>query len=146
MRAQYEKTVTYGDVIEDEGEDLRVALMEEINANHLPMEQWNEMLDRELSIFKNGEKYDYVKDLQDAYKAGLKKPLAEKIMDTIPAHYFWDIKKPIEGEEEVYMNKYNPARKIANSSFFEFRDQSSWMKERSEKRLLTPSVSREKNY
>lgn len=146
LRAQYEKTLTYSDVLEDEGEDLRVALMEEIQANHLPMDQWNDMLDKELSIFKQGEKYDYVKDLQDAYQAGLSKPLSEKILDTIPAHHFWDIKKPIESEEEVFMNHYNPARKVANSDFFEFRSQAAWMKERSEKRLLKPAVSQERNY
>lgn len=76
-------------------EALRIALMEEIQANDLPLDQWNDMLDKELSIFKSGEKYDYVKDLQDAYQEGLKTPLAIKILDTIPAHYFWDIKTPI---------------------------------------------------
>jgi hypothetical protein len=38
--------------------------MEEIQANDLPLDEWNTYLDRELSVFKEGEKYDYVKDLQ----------------------------------------------------------------------------------
>jgi len=54
-------------VIEEDGDELRVLLIEEAGANDLPLDQWNEYLDRELSVFKNGEKYDYVKDLQDAY-------------------------------------------------------------------------------
>lgn len=31
------------------------------------LDEFNEMLDKELSIFKEGEKYDYVKDIKHAY-------------------------------------------------------------------------------
>jgi len=105
----------------EEAEDLRVALMEEIQKNDLPLDNWNEYLDRELSVFKDGAKYDYVTDIADAYKAGLAKPLASKIFDTIPDHVFWDIKRPINAEKRLPMNPYNPARRVANDSFFEFR-------------------------
>jgi hypothetical protein len=110
------------------------------------MDKWNEYLDRELSVFKDGEKYDYVKDLADAYQEGLRKPLATKIFDTIPAHVFWDIKKPINHEQSVILNPYNPARRVANDNFFEFRDQEAWMKERREKRMLKPAVTIHRNY
>lgn len=76
------------------------------------MDQWNSYLDKELSIFKEGEKYDYVKDLQNAYQDGLKTPLAMKIFKTIPDHVFWDIKKPLHAELQVHLNPYNPARKV----------------------------------
>ena len=42
---------------------MRIALIEEIQANDLPLDEWNVYLDRELSVFKDGEKYDYVKDM-----------------------------------------------------------------------------------
>lgn len=120
--------------------------MEEIQKNDLPLDNWNEYLDRELSVFKDGAKYDYVTDIADAYKAGLAKPLASKIFDTIPDHVFWDIKRPINAEKRLPMNPYNPARRVANDSFFEFRVQESWMKERREKRLIAPAVSKHRNY
>lgn len=127
-------------------EALRITLMEEIQANDLPLDQWNDMLDKELSIFKSGEKYDYVKDMQDAYAEGLKTPLAIKILDTIPAHYFWDIKTPIGREEEVPLNPYNPARKVPGENFFDIRQNEEWMKERREKRLLKPTTTMHRNY
>ena len=133
-------------MIEEDGDELRVLLIEEASANDLPLDQWNEYLDRELSVFKNGEQYDYVKDLQDAYQDHLKKPLAFKILDSIPEHFFWDIKKPLNAETEMALNRYNPARKMANDDFFDFRSQDEWMKERAEKKLLKPSVSLFRNY
>lgn len=145
LRSEFERVNSQA-IIEEEGDDLRVLLIEEATANDLDMDKWNDYLDKELSVFKSGEKYDYVKDLQDAYKEGLRKPLALKILDTIPDHVFWDIKKPINKETEMKLNRYNPARKIANDDFFDFRSQDEWMKERSEKRLLKPSVSKFRNY
>lgn len=44
-------------------EELRLALIEEIQVNELPLDQWNSYLDKELSVFKEGEKYDFTKDL-----------------------------------------------------------------------------------
>jgi len=35
-----------------------------MSGNDLPIDEWNTYLDNELSIFKEGEKYDYVKDMQ----------------------------------------------------------------------------------
>lgn len=66
VRAEFDRAQSQA-VIEEDGDELRVLLIEEASANDLPLDQWNEYLDRELSVFKNGEKYDYVKDLQDAY-------------------------------------------------------------------------------
>ena len=53
------------------------------------------MLDRELGKFAKGEKYEFVKDLRKSYSQGLASSEAEKIFKTIPAHVFYDIKKPL---------------------------------------------------
>jgi hypothetical protein len=36
-----------------------------------------------------------VKDLKDAHRNSLATSLEDKILETIPDHVFWDIKKPI---------------------------------------------------
>lgn len=59
------------------------------------LDEFNKVLDEELSVFKEGEKYDYIKDIKDAYKQSLAKSQVEKILDTIPEHAFWDIKVPL---------------------------------------------------
>jgi hypothetical protein len=110
------------------------------------MDQWNEYLDRELSVFKKDEKYDYVKDMNDAFADGLKTSLAAKILNTIPAHVFWDIKTPINMEQPSLMNQYNPARKVFNDNFFDIRTDEAWLKERKVNMLLKPSVSKFRNY
>jgi hypothetical protein len=53
------------------------------------------MVDQELSVFKQGEKYSYVKDIKDAFAHGQASTIESKILKTIPDHAFWDIKKPI---------------------------------------------------
>jgi hypothetical protein len=53
--------------LDEDDDDLRVALMEEAEITNLPIDEWNDMLDKELSVFKGGEKYDYVKDMQEAF-------------------------------------------------------------------------------
>ena len=58
-------------------------------------EEFSDVLDRELRKFEKGEKYEYVKDLRRSYAAGLASSEAEKSLKTIPAHAFWDIKKPL---------------------------------------------------
>lgn len=82
---------------------------------------WADILDRELSIFAGGKRYDFVDDLQDAFAEGLKTPLANKIFNTIPSHVFWDIKKPLEPTEKWHMNPRNPARQVEGSDFFDLR-------------------------
>lgn len=99
LRAEFERLKAVNEApleAEDEDDDtLRIALLEEMEQNSpFTADEFNQILDQELSVFKDGEKYDYVKDLKDAFKEGLSKPAAEKIFDTIPEHVFWDIKVP----------------------------------------------------
>jgi hypothetical protein len=56
-------------------------------------EDFHALLDDQLAVFKSGEKYSYVKDLLSAYDESLKTSLEDKIIDTIPEHVFFDIKK-----------------------------------------------------
>lgn len=128
--------------LEEDDDDLRIALMEEMqNVNDLPIDQWNAYLDKELSVFKAGAKYDYVKDLQEAYQEGLRTPLAVKILKTVPSHVFWDIKKPINQSEYMHMNEHNPARAVAGSDFFDIRSNYAYFKEREVKSNVNVSVS-----
>ena len=123
LRSQFERAQNQSPIeqTEEEAEELRIALMEEIQANDLPLDEWNTYLDQELSVFKEGQNYDYVKDLQDGFSKGLQTSTALKIFRTLPAHVFWDIKKPIDQEEQFNMNPYNPARKYPNENFFDIR-------------------------
>jgi hypothetical protein len=62
LRAEFERYKNQ-EVIEgspEEREELRVALINEMQQLDLPFEQWDEYLDQELSVFKKGERYDYV--------------------------------------------------------------------------------------
>ena len=83
-------------VLETEDElDQRIKILENLERESpSTLDEFNQELDRELSIFKDGEKYDFVKDIKDAYKDSLSKSQAERILETIPDHTFWDIKTP----------------------------------------------------
>jgi len=120
--------------------------MEEIQSTDLPIEEWNDYIDKELSIFKAGEKYDYVKDLRSAYAEGLSSTTADKILETIPEHVFWDIKKPLVSQENYYMNPYNPARKYPGENFFDIRTTEAWMLDRATNNKLKANVSTYKTY
>ena len=83
------------EVPEDDQDELRMALLDEMEkASPFSEDEFNAILDKEFSVFKNGEEYDYVKDMRDAFATSLERPVAERILDTIPEHVFWDIKTP----------------------------------------------------
>jgi len=133
--------------LEEDEDELRIILLEECqNTDDMPIDEWNAYLDRELSVFKQGERYDFVKDLQDAYQHSLSQPLARRILRTIPEHVFHDIKKPIEAEQDHFCNPYNPARAIPGSDFFDIRTNYAWMNERERNYKLAPSVSQHMNF
>ena len=98
LRAEYDSLRNASDawdVSEEEEDAFRLALLEDMDSKSLySLDEFNKVLDRELSVFKTGERYDYVKDMKDAYNQGLAKTTAQKIFETIPDHAFWDIKKP----------------------------------------------------
>lgn len=66
----------------------------------------------------------------------------QKIFKKIPAHVFWDIKKPLAGtNEEMYLNPYNTARKYPFQSFFDMRRHEEWLKAKEENRNIKAGVS-----
>lgn len=81
---------------EDE-DSFRLAMLQELEEGTagFSIEAFHETLDKELGVFYNSQKYNYVKDLKEAHKASLSQNLEDKILDTIPDHVFWDIKKPL---------------------------------------------------
>ena len=126
LRAEYAKLRDLNDtsieVDESNLEELRIAVLQELERSApKTLDEFNEIMDKEFSIFKEGEKYDFVKDLKNAYEDGLAETQASKILDTIPAHAFWDIKTPLNKPVQKYVNPYNPFRGIPFGSFFEFR-------------------------
>jgi hypothetical protein len=91
------------EVIEAEDEEaVRIAILAQMEQeNEFKFEDFEKYLDQELSVFKEGEKYDYIKDIKDAYKNSLAKSQTQRIFETIPDHVFWDIKKPLKPERRA---------------------------------------------
>lgn len=57
---------------EDDYEELRIALLDEMEQlSPFSVDEFNEILDQEFAVFKKGEKYDYVKDMKDAFHRSL---------------------------------------------------------------------------
>lgn len=110
------------------------------------IDEFEEILDKELSVFKNGAKYDFVTDLKDAFSKSLSKPAAVSILETIPDHAFWDIKVPQVPTEQRYMNPYNPFRKYPYSSFFEHRDYEEYLIRKERKPNTADGVSLHRRY
>lgn len=109
-------------------------------------DEFNKVLDQEFSIFKDGEKYDFVTDMKDAFKNSLRKPTSIKIFETIPEHVFWDIKKPLIGEQNKIHNPYNPFRKYPYESFFDMRDNDEYMQRRTHKDNIRDNISYFRRY
>lgn len=120
---------------------VNVQLLEEMNEFEIPTEKWQRFIEDELAVFDEGERYNYVKDMKDAFSEGLKTSLEDKILKTIPDFVFWDIKKPTEEPGKVFMNRYNPGRRVENENFFDARQWDAYKKEKEEQKKLAPSVS-----
>lgn len=151
LRAEYErlKAANEGslEIGEEEVEQLRNALIDELESNSpFSADEFQQVLDREFSVFKEGEKYDYVKDLKDAFSSSLARPAAERILDTIPDHAFWDIKVPTTPDQQKFMNPYNPFRQYHVSSFFDAREYEEFMDRRTKKENLNDGVSTRRRY
>lgn len=133
------EAIDFGDA---EGTDLRVLFLEEMQKDEaIDENRWNEIIDKELSIFKEGEKYDYVRDMRSAYAPALEKSLYDKIFETLPDHVFWDIKTPINQELDHHVHRYNPARPLAETSFFQMRKYEAYLLERSVKSNIGRDIS-----
>lgn len=95
-----------------------------------------------MSKFEKGEKYEFVKDLRKSYAAGLASSEAEKIFKTIPAHAFWDIKKPLNSiDQKAFSNSYNPNRAYEKIDFFDTRTGEQWLKDKRGNRNINPTIT-----
>jgi len=84
--------------VDPEDEDAwRAALVDDLDGQnaHFKIEDFHAILDKELAVFAEGERYDFSKDMKDAYKHSLKQSMEQQMFRTIPDHAFWDIKKPL---------------------------------------------------
>jgi len=104
------------------------------------------VLDKEFSVFRTGDKYDFVRDLKDAFASGLERPANEKILDTIPDHAFWDIKVPTTNDPQRFMNPYNSFRKYPTTSFFDARELEEYNDRRTRKANLRDGCSTYRRY
>jgi len=151
LRVEYErlKAANTGalEVSEDDENELRMALLDDMEQNSpFSSEEFNEVLDKEFSIFKNGDKYDFVRDLRDAFAPSLERPASEKIIDTIPEYVFWDIKTPQNADPQRFMNPYNSFRQYHISSFFDSREYEEYMDRRTKKTNIQDGVSTRRRY
>lgn len=53
-------------------------------------------MEEQLAVFLEKEDYSVVKDLRRAYNFELQRSEADRILEKIPDHVFWDVKKPLQ--------------------------------------------------
>lgn len=124
-------------------------LVEELDTAKSPfkVDEFRAVLDKELGVFQKEEKYDFVKDLKEAYSESLSTPIERQILNTIPAHAFWDIKKPLQGAGGYKReNRYNPFRGREYNDFFDMRDSEEYLSLSAHHRNLNNSVSSHAQY
>lgn len=135
------------EVSEDAMEEYRLTLLQEMEQNSpFSADEFDKILDNELSVFKEEGRYSYIKDLREAYSRSLSKPQAHKILETIPDHAFWDIKTPVAEAPIKHMNPYNPFRAYPYSSFFDLRQYEEYMDRRILKQNLVDGLSTYRRY
>jgi len=126
---------------------LKIALVQELQAvDPAALDEFERVLNQELQVFKDGEQYDYLKDLKDAFSETLSKPKNLQIFETIPDNFFWDIKTPLVKREYGNPNPYNPFRKYPFESFFDFRDFDEYNERRKLQHNLRSGVSLYRRY
>jgi len=151
MRKEFEKAsaneVQPSDEDDEEAEQAMVdANWDELDEGQLPMEDWEALVDKELDVFLQSDKYSYVKDIEQAFAPGQTASLEAKILKTIPDHAFWDIKRPRSSEQDMFVNKFNPSRKYPFESFFDRRNYEQWMHDRETNVKLKEDISRHRRY
>lgn len=81
-------------------------------------------------------------DLRRTFDTEVATPMATKIFKKLPNHVFWDIKTPHTiGKEEMYLNKYNTARKYPFENFFDMRRHEDWLQSKEEQRNINCNIS-----
>ena len=145
LRAAFDRANSMEQIDAEDEAEVRAAMYDKAAEAGLNVEEWDQILSRELDTFKAGEKYDYTTDLRRTFDESLSESLESKILKRMPAHVFYDIKAPKDKKETYYMNPFNPARKYPYETFFDMRNHEDWLKSRSEQRNLRNNVSRYNN-
>ncbi len=77
LREEYEKHKNSEEQLDlgtDDEAEIRASLLRQLEKDSVfSLDEFNAVLDKEFSVFKEGESYDYVKDLQYAYENSLRK-------------------------------------------------------------------------
>lgn len=123
LKAQYEKLKSASEVWDVDADDedaFRLAMLQELEegSSVFKIDDFAAILDKELAVFQQGEKYDFVKDLKEAYRNSLAQTKEDRIFATLPDHVFWDIKKPQQKGHLLRKNRYNPFRGKEFENFF----------------------------
>lgn len=136
------------DVDEEDEEAFRLGLVAELEDNKSPfdIEEFHAVLNKELGVFGSAEKYSVAKDLKEAYQESLSKTKEQRIFETIPAHYFWDIKRPQQDTGFFRENRYNQYRGREYENFFEMRDAEEYFNRQKKKTNVADSVSLHRRY
>ena len=96
LRANFERAKNQEPMEGGDEAEVRAAVFDAATEAGYNTEEWDAILAREFDTFKEGEKYDYSKDLRHTFDASLGESLENKIFKKIPSHAFWDIKVPQE--------------------------------------------------
>ena len=142
LRKQFDNLKEVSAIEAEDDDEVHAAMFDRITAAGFDVEEWDKILAREFNTFQEGEEYDYATDLRRTFDQSLQTSLQEKIFRKIPAHVFWDIKRPNLPREEYNINPWNPARKYPHESFFDMRRHEDWLQSREEQRNIDPSVSK----
>ena len=59
---------------------------------------------------------------------------------------FWDVKKPLNTEQEWRKNPYNPFRKYPGQDFFDIRDDEDYFHQRTVKNNIDVNTSKWRRY
>ena len=143
LRNIYEKMKDTREVEAADENEVRAAMFDSIEENGFDVQEWNQILAREFDTFEKGEKYDYVTDLRRTFNPTMQMSTTQKVFQKLPAHVFWDIKKPVQKKNrEVPVNPWNPSREYPHANFFDMRNHEEWLASRSEQRNINPTISR----
>lgn len=118
----------------------------EDNKSPFNIDDFHAVLNKELGVFGNEDKYSVTKDLKEAYQTSLSKSKEQQIFETIPAHYFWDIKRPQQKTGFFRENRYNQYRGAEYDNFFEMRDAEEYFERQEKKGNVANSVSLHRRY
>lgn len=106
---------------QEDPEEGRVALLKEIDKQEAMFSEiQTEKLDAQFAAFIENEEYRFVKDLKKHYQHELQKSEAQRILEKIPEHAFWDIKKPLQDlRVDAIHDRINPNRPRSHNTWFE---------------------------